>query len=47
MLLADLRLLPRLRMGGAIPYLSFLAYTVLSCDRVVVLGHDEALRSKE
>jgi hypothetical protein len=47
MLFADLHILPMLRMSGAIPQLSFLACTVLSCDRVVVPGHDEALRYKE
>jgi hypothetical protein len=49
MLFADLHLLLRLRLSGAIsiPHLSFLACTVLACHRVVVLGLDEALSSKE
>ena len=47
MLFADLHLLPMLRLSGAVPHLSFLTRTVLSCDGVVVLGRDEALKCKE
>jgi len=47
MLCADPHLLPMLRLSGAIPHLSFLTHTVLSFDRVVLLGRDEALKSKE